>query len=53
MDLYRELGLNLQPAVNAAEACITEVWNLLVFGPAQGDGQYDKLVSGIPEVSPG
>jgi hypothetical protein len=23
MDLYRELGLNLQPAVNAAEAGIT------------------------------
>jgi len=32
MDLYRELGLNLQPAVNAVEAGITEVWNLLVSG---------------------
>ncbi len=32
MDLDRELGLNLQPAVNAVEAGITEVWNLLVSG---------------------
>jgi hypothetical protein len=32
MDLYRELGLNLQPAVNAVEAGITEAWNLLVSG---------------------
>jgi hypothetical protein len=40
MDLYRELGLNLQPAVNAVEAGITEVWNLLVSGQL------------IPEVSP-
>jgi hypothetical protein len=32
MELYRELGLNLQPAVNAVEAGITEVWNLLVSG---------------------
>ena len=32
MDLYWELGLNLQPAVNAVEAGITEVWNLLVSG---------------------
>lgn len=30
MDPYRELGLDLQRAVNAAEAGITEVWNLLV-----------------------
>lgn len=29
MDLYRELGLNLQPAVAAG---ITEVWNQLVSG---------------------
>jgi phage terminase large subunit-like protein len=32
MDIYRELGLNLQPAVNAVEAGIAEVWNLLVSG---------------------
>jgi hypothetical protein len=32
MDLYRELGLSLQPAVKAVEAGITEVWNLLVSG---------------------
>ena len=32
MELYRELGLNLQPAVNAVEAGITEVFNLLVSG---------------------
>ena len=32
MDLYRQLGLNLSPAVNAVEAGITEVWNLLVSG---------------------
>jgi hypothetical protein len=32
MDLYRELGLNLQPGVNAVEAGITEMWNLLVSG---------------------
>jgi phage terminase large subunit-like protein len=32
MELYSRLGLNLQPAVNAVEAGITEVWNLLVSG---------------------
>jgi hypothetical protein len=32
MDIYRELGLELQPAVNAVEAGITEVWQLLVSG---------------------
>jgi phage terminase large subunit-like protein len=32
MDLYRELGLDLRPAVNAVEAGITEVWNLLISG---------------------
>jgi phage terminase large subunit-like protein len=32
MQLYRNLGLNLAPAVNAVEAGITEVWNLLVSG---------------------
>ena len=32
MEIYRELGLNLAPAVNAVEAGITEVWNLLVSG---------------------
>ena len=32
MDLYRQLGLNLSPAVNPVEAGITEVWNLLVSG---------------------
>jgi phage terminase large subunit-like protein len=32
MQLYSELGLNLAPAVNAVEAGITEVWNLLVSG---------------------
>lgn len=32
MQLYSELGLTLQPAVNAVEAGITEVWNLLVSG---------------------
>lgn len=30
MDIYRELGLKLIPAVNAVEAGITEVWQLLV-----------------------
>ena len=29
---HRELGLELSPAVNAVEAGITEVWNLLVSG---------------------
>ena len=32
MDLYRRLGLQLQPADNAVESGITEVWNLLVSG---------------------
>jgi hypothetical protein len=32
MDLYRELGLDLRPGVNAVEAGITEVWNLLISG---------------------
>jgi phage terminase large subunit-like protein len=32
MELYERLGLHLQPAVNAVEAGITEVWNLLVSG---------------------
>ena len=32
MEIYRELGLTLQPAVNAVEAGIAEVWNLLVSG---------------------
>jgi len=32
MDLYSHLGLQLAPAVNAVEAGITEVWNLLVSG---------------------
>jgi phage terminase large subunit-like protein len=32
MDLYSQLGLNLSPAVNAVEAGITEVWNLVVSG---------------------
>jgi hypothetical protein len=32
MDLYREPGLDLRPAVNAVEAGITEVWNLLISG---------------------
>jgi phage terminase large subunit-like protein len=32
MDIYRELGLDLQPAVNAVEAGITEVWQLLISG---------------------
>jgi phage terminase large subunit-like protein len=32
MDHYRELGLKLDPAVNAVEAGITEVWNLMVSG---------------------
>jgi len=32
MDIYRELGLQLRPAVNAVEAGITEVWQLLVSG---------------------
>jgi hypothetical protein len=32
MDLYSQLGLNLSSAVNAVEAGITEVWNLLVSG---------------------
>jgi len=32
IDIYRNLGLRLAPAVNAVEAGITEVWNLLVSG---------------------
>src|SRR5438132_4119493 len=32
MDLYGKLGLRLNPAVNAVEAGLTEVWNLLVSG---------------------
>jgi phage terminase large subunit-like protein len=32
MEIYRKLGLNLQPAENAVEAGISEVWNLLVSG---------------------
>jgi hypothetical protein len=32
MEIYGKLGLKLQPAVNAVEAGITEVWNLLVSG---------------------
>jgi phage terminase large subunit-like protein len=32
MDVYGKLGLTLQPAVNAVEAGLTEVWNLLVSG---------------------
>jgi phage terminase large subunit-like protein len=32
MQLYRTLGLELTPAVNAVEAGICEVWNLLVSG---------------------
>lgn len=32
MDIYGKLGLRLEPAVNAVEAGLTEVWNLLVSG---------------------
>ncbi len=32
MQIYRSLGLHLSPAVNAVEAGITEVWNLLISG---------------------
>lgn len=32
MEIYGKLGLRLEPAVNAVEAGITEVWNLLVSG---------------------
>lgn len=32
MEMYGNLGLSLNPAVNAVEAGITEVWNLLVSG---------------------
>jgi Terminase RNaseH-like domain len=32
MEVYRRLGLELSPAVNAVEAGVTEVWNLLVSG---------------------
>jgi len=32
MDIYRKLGLTLSPAVNAVEAGIAEVWQLLVSG---------------------
>jgi phage terminase large subunit-like protein len=32
MQIYSNLGLHLSPAVNAVEAGITEVWNLLVSG---------------------
>jgi transcriptional antiterminator len=30
IELYTNLGLHLSPAVNAVEAGITEVWNLMV-----------------------
>lgn len=32
MEIYGALGLRLEPAVNAVEAGLTEVWNLLVSG---------------------
>ena len=32
MEIYLRLGLHLVPAVNAVEAGLTEVWNLLVSG---------------------
>lgn len=32
IEIYGRLGLHLQPAVNAVEAGLTEVWNLLVSG---------------------
>jgi phage terminase large subunit-like protein len=32
MEIYGTLGLHLNPAVNAVEAGLTEVWNLLVTG---------------------
>ena len=32
MEIYSKLGLHLSPAVNAVEAGIVEVWNLLVSG---------------------
>ena len=32
MNIYRDLGLALRPAVNAVEAGITEVWQLLISG---------------------
>lgn len=32
MEIYGKLGLHLQPAVNAVEAGITEVWNRLITG---------------------
>jgi hypothetical protein len=32
MEIYRRLGLHLVPAVNAVEAGLTQVWNLLVSG---------------------
>lgn len=32
MDIYRDLGLQLAPAVNAVEAGLTEVWNRMVSG---------------------
>lgn len=32
IEIYGRLGLHLQPAINAVEAGLTEVWNLLVSG---------------------
>lgn len=32
IEIYGKLGLHLQPAVNAVESGLTEVWNLLVSG---------------------
>lgn len=32
IEIYGKLGLKLEPAVNAVEAGLTEVWNLLVSG---------------------
>lgn len=32
MDIYGKLGLRLEPAINAVEAGLTDVWNLMVQG---------------------
>jgi len=52
IDLYRELGLDLRPAVNAVEAGHHGGVEPADLGPAQGDGQFVELVSRISQISP-
>jgi hypothetical protein len=53
MDIYGKLGLKLEPAVNAVEAGLTQVWNLLVSGRLKVQEHLHKLAVRVSEVSPG